>query len=113
VQRRQWVSTRDDRTRESHIDLDGAPAEIGQPFEIDGESAMYPGDFGVPELDINCRCTTIPIVGDDEPKSGDALDVAWKKFDQSTRPWERETQKALVRAWNRQQEDALRALRAA
>ncbi len=53
---KQWDATLDDRTRPEHQELDGQIREIDEPFEVDGYSAMYPGDFGVPEMDINCRC---------------------------------------------------------
>lgn len=53
---KQWDSTLDDRTRETHRLLDGQIREIDEPFEIQGLKAMYPGDFGDPAEDINCRC---------------------------------------------------------
>jgi hypothetical protein len=53
---KQWDSTLDDRTRESHRLLDGQIRELDEPFEVYGLKAMYPGDFGEPGEDINCRC---------------------------------------------------------
>lgn len=113
VARRQWVSTRDTATRPEHIDLDGDVRELYEPFTIEGSNGMHPGDFGVAEYDINCRCTTVPLVGDEEPKSTDALDMVWKKYDQNVRPWERETERALRRGFDKQLESALAALRGA
>lgn len=53
---KQWDSTLDGSTRDSHRRLDGQIKEIDEPFEIGGLSAMYPGDFGDPAEDCNCRC---------------------------------------------------------
>jgi len=52
-----WVSTLDDRTRDSHQSLDGQKVGMEEEFEIRGNKAKQPGGFGVPEEDINCRCT--------------------------------------------------------
>lgn len=56
---RQWSSTMDGDTRRTHRKLDGQIREIGEPFNMDGKIAMYPGDFGDPAEDCNCRCTTL------------------------------------------------------
>lgn len=56
---KQWDSTLDDKTRESHVALDGQIREVGEPFEVNGHHAEYPGGFGVAEEDINCRCVAL------------------------------------------------------
>lgn len=56
---KQWDSTLDGRTRPTHRKLDGQIRELNEPFEAEGKRAMYPGDFGRPEEDINCRCTLL------------------------------------------------------
>ncbi len=53
---KQWDSTLDGKTRKTHRKLDGQIREIDEPFEMDGKKAMYPGDFGDPAEDCNCRC---------------------------------------------------------
>jgi SPP1 gp7 family putative phage head morphogenesis protein len=53
-----WVATLDDRTRDEHAELDGQYANEDGIFEVAGYSAEFPGDFGDPEMDCNCRCTT-------------------------------------------------------
>ena len=57
--KKQWDSTIDARTRMTHAMLDHQIREIEEPFEVDGKKAMYPGAFGRPEEDINCRCTCL------------------------------------------------------
>lgn len=53
-----WRCTLDSRTRETHRDLDGKTAKPDDPFEIDGQKIMFPGDpDAAPALVYNCRCT--------------------------------------------------------
>lgn len=52
-----WETMMDDKVRDPHWELEGVTVGMDDFFEIDGAKAKYPGDFGVPELDINCRCT--------------------------------------------------------
>lgn len=56
---KQWDSTLDSDTRPTHRRLDGQIRDIDEPFEMDGKKAMYPGKFGKPEEDCNCRCVAI------------------------------------------------------
>lgn len=53
---KQWDSTLDGVTRPSHKALNGQIREVEEPFEGDGGKAMYPGGFGTPSEDCNCRC---------------------------------------------------------
>ena len=56
---KQWNSTLDGDTRKTHRKLDGQIRELDEPFEIGGKKAMYPGDFGDPAEDCNCRCQVL------------------------------------------------------
>jgi SPP1 gp7 family putative phage head morphogenesis protein len=52
---KEWISFIDDKTRESHIEMDGKTAAIDEPFE---NGLMMPGDTNAEaEEVINCRCT--------------------------------------------------------
>lgn len=58
--RKQWMATTDNRTRESHADMNGEVVDIDRPFS---NGLMYPGDpAGGPEETINCRCTMVEII---------------------------------------------------
>jgi uncharacterized protein with gpF-like domain len=63
---KRWISSRDDRTRDSHYQLDrqtrNEPIPAGEDFEIGGKSAAAPAGFGEAALDINCRCTIAPVI---------------------------------------------------
>lgn len=55
VQKKVWVATPDDRTRPSHIDIDGEEQNIEDVFS---NGCMYPGDGNGPSDEVwNCRCT--------------------------------------------------------
>lgn len=55
---KQWDAALDGRTRDTHRALDGQIREVDEPFKANGKSAMYPGAFGDPAEDCNCRCTS-------------------------------------------------------
>jgi hypothetical protein len=56
---KQWDSTMDGETRPLHRRLDGQIREIDDPFEAGGYKVMYPGKFGKPEQDCQCRCVAL------------------------------------------------------
>lgn len=60
--KKEWLSTLDHKTRDSHRALDGQIRGIDEEFEIRGYKALQPRLFGVASEDINCRCDTITIV---------------------------------------------------
>lgn len=66
VERKEWLATMDGNERDEHAYLDGLePIPYDKPFVgPSGEQAMYPGDFGDAEMDINCRCTVLPVPGE-------------------------------------------------
>lgn len=56
--RREWVATMDSRTRSPHASADGQTVGMNQPFRVNGESLMYPGDpAGSAGNTIMCRCS--------------------------------------------------------
>lgn len=67
---KEWDSTMDSRTRDTHVGLDGQIKELEEPFEIGGMKAMYPHGFGIASEDINCRCAVLErarwTIDDDE-----------------------------------------------
>jgi SPP1 gp7 family putative phage head morphogenesis protein len=54
-----WDASLDSKTRPLHRRLDGQIRELDEPFESGGYTAMYPGDFGDPSQDCNCRCVAL------------------------------------------------------
>lgn len=56
---KQWDATMDSSTRPTHQRLDGQIKEVDEPFELGSKKAMYPGEFGDPAEDCNCRCVAL------------------------------------------------------
>ena len=53
-----WQTAIDERTRTGHSIANGQTVNKDEPFLVDGENLMYPGDpNGMPGNVINCRCT--------------------------------------------------------
>ncbi len=120
VFQRQWVGTGDLRVRDEHSpaisgSLHSQVVGIKEQFTITlagskdiGATAFHPGAFGLASQDINCRCTTIPVI--DEPKSGAALTKAWKIFTKRQRDWERRARATLKLGFKAQLDEVLDAL---
>lgn len=56
---KQWDASLDSVTRPLHRELDGQIRETDEPFEAGGKKVMYPGKFGDPSQDCNCRCVAL------------------------------------------------------
>lgn len=55
---KEWLATLDDKTRDSHAELNGQKADINEPFHSSLGDIMYPGDPSAePSNFYNCRCT--------------------------------------------------------
>ena len=55
--RKKWYTMMDDRVRDSHRYLHGMVVGLDDLFYTeDGDSALYPGGFDLPENNCNCRC---------------------------------------------------------
>lgn len=60
VEEHEWLSARDSAVRDEHR-IDGERVPVGQSFS---NGLAFPGDpGGEPENVINCRCTTVPVIG--------------------------------------------------
>ena len=55
--KKRWNTMLDDRVRDPHQWLEGVTVGLEDYFYADtGDYALFPGGFGNPELDCNCRC---------------------------------------------------------
>lgn len=56
----EWLSTIDERTRDTHLSMNGEKIKKGSRFS---NGLEFPGDpSGPPDEIINCRCTQLPLV---------------------------------------------------
>ena len=69
IEQKEWIATLDDRTRDSHIAMDGQIADINMTFDVPNETdggvdaMLYPSDPNGSAGNVcNCRCTVAPVV---------------------------------------------------
>lgn len=67
IEQKEWLATADDRTRDTHLAMNGQVKDIDEPFESpSGAELMQPGDSSAPLAETAaCRCTTLPVVSKD------------------------------------------------
>jgi SPP1 gp7 family putative phage head morphogenesis protein len=66
--KKMWVATQDERTRDTHAELDGQTVDMDEDFEsTSGSTGPAPRMFGDPAEDINCRCECISVIEGYEP----------------------------------------------
>ena len=62
VETKTWITSGDDRVRESHREANGQKRDIDEPFDVGDAELMYPGDpeggADEPGEVISCRCVT-------------------------------------------------------
>ena len=75
IMEREWLATKDHRTRDAHAELDGQLRETDEPFENSLGEIMYPGDPNAhPSNVYNCRCTlNAKVLGFRKKNSSDSL----------------------------------------
>lgn len=120
AQYKSWLATMDSRTRFSHqiaysdYGKGGSigPIPVDEPFVVDGQRMMYPGDkAGGPANSINCRCTLLSWFGDElgeNPISDEQPYRTWKRRHDAD-DYEREWQ-PFVQRLNDAERTALTAL---
>jgi len=62
--RKRWLTSRDDKVRETHQELEGQIVGVSEDFVVPstGEQAPAPAAFSSPAESINCRCTIVPVI---------------------------------------------------
>lgn len=94
--KKQWLATLDDRTRDSHVLLDGEVVEVDEEFS---NGLMFPADMnaGDPAEVYNCRCTMLSVVEGLEPSvNPDEVRRANKLGDMSYEEWKRAHEKMNI-----------------
>lgn len=77
--KKQWLATQDNRTRHSHLMLDGESVPINEKFS---NKLMFPADpDGAPAEVYNCRCTLIGDIADVSDELDDQLNPELANMD--------------------------------
>lgn len=89
-----WDATFDAATRLAHAEADGQKVNVNDPFVVDGEELMFPGDPAGSEGNvINCRCTYVNLLDGFKPQikrgrnpsTGENEVMNYKTYDQWAR----------------------------
>ena len=59
---KKWLAALDERTRETHEFVHGQIIPLDQEFEVGDDYMMAPAQGGLPEENINCRCTITEVL---------------------------------------------------
>ena len=63
---KQWLSTNDSRTRETHVAADGQVRPLREAYDVGGYPLQFPGDPTGPGHEvIHCRCTSLHLDGEE------------------------------------------------
>jgi SPP1 gp7 family putative phage head morphogenesis protein len=64
VETKEWLSSKDDKVRPTHEELDGKQVGIGDAFlSSSGAQLQFPGDPAAPAAEVvQCRCTLIAVI---------------------------------------------------
>lgn len=110
ITREEWLTSRDDRVRESHVAIDGEVIEVGQTFS---NGCRYPQDpTGDPSETIQCRCIALPVTSDRASRIADRAGY-WRASVKNVRTVETAMQSALTRYFTDQRARVLKAAAAA
>lgn len=110
IEQKEWLSTQDGNVRDTHVELDGEVTDNDKPFESSsGATAQYPGNFGDPAEDINCRCGVLPVVNDKRLRLS-ARSRFWKSLESARKPWDKKMHSAFSKGFAEQKAAVLAAL---
>lgn len=101
VDRRQWVTERDDRVRSAHRAMDKQVRAIDKPFRAPGgATAMYPGGFDDAALSVNCRCVVVPLKKKRGPDWTDReLDAEWRSVESDRKAFEADANEVIQKSF--------------
>ena len=60
IQKKEWFSAPD--ARPSHLEANGQIVGINDNFRVGDGMGQGPGQIGLPEEDVNCRCVLLPVI---------------------------------------------------
>ena len=74
IERKEWLTTLDGRQRDTHAEADGQIVDVEQDFRVGAGQGPAPGQINLVEEIVNCRCTTLPVIGTPRALAASASD---------------------------------------
>lgn len=100
VERKSWLATDDGNVRDTHAEMDGQIVDIDDEFESpSGATAGYPGDFGDPAEDCNCRCGVLPEIEGESAAARSGRRAKWTALEAARKPFDRKLASAMRAAF--------------
>lgn len=110
VPAKEWLTTQDDVTRDTHRAMDGQVRSTSDAFQSpSGARAMYPGGFGKAEEDVNCRCSVLASFKKVRRFAGMSRVAVWRVWESQKKPFDRRLTAALRAAFAAQRDAVLAA----
>lgn len=115
VEKKMWISSRDQVVRETHSigsGMDGQIVLLNELFQSpSGATGQFPGAMSTAAESVNCRCTIISPSVRRDGFSEEFKTVYWKSFESERKPIERQMLNATRDGLTEQEKAALKALR--
>jgi len=106
IKQKQWFTVGDDNVRSTHQSLNGQTVQVNNAFvSLSGAQALYPGNFGVAEEDIECRCSILAVIN---PQASINI-PSTKDFEQQRVPYTRLMEHAYVKGFDAQELEVIAA----
>lgn len=111
---KEWVATRDERVRDSHLALDGVSVKLDESFVFNealepfvAGSAFVPGVSTAAAHAVNCRCAAAAISPEDATKKSFDADSFWRSHNIILDTWETPAEKQLIKNFDNQETEIL------
>lgn len=116
VEKKQWLSSRDERVRESHavgsgLDLQIVPINDNFVSPVTGATGPYPGEMSSAAESVNCRCTTIAVFNGRSITDEAGFTKYWKAGEADRIPQEENALSLIRDGFTEQENDAIKALK--
>lgn len=117
IEMKEWITTMDGHERDSveasHHAMDGQVVASSERFRdpVAGHTTDYPGNFGIPAEDINCRCAITARFPGQEDRSQSVRGVLWKNNESRRVRAEKRLAEVYRKVFNMQKDAVLKRLR--
>lgn len=115
VEKKMWISSRDQIVRETHAigsGMDGQIKGLEEDFiSPSGATGLFPGQMSTAAESVNCRCTIISPSVRRDGFTEEQKTAYWKTFESDRKPFERQITNASRDGLTEQENAAITALR--
>lgn len=102
VEEKEWLSTRDESTRDTHASMDRKIIKVSENFDIEGDTAKSPGQFSQAKNNIHCRCTIAPVINKKSMFSEEKqIKAYWESKSTSAESFEKQFNKVYKKAFDK------------